>query len=465
MKNNIQPKIKLFEKINQMHFSTDYSSIDYLYPPSFIWKKTRVGGEIQKGRIFKNIILGSRYCLYIHFPFCHYKCAFCRQFSVPVVERRHYQNYENFLLKEIELYAPYFKHSKLTGIYLGGGTPTLFNLEKILKAVYKNFNFCSPFYLNIESTPDSLNKKKIIAFRKMGLTRLLIGVQSFDSKVLETIGRPKNQFKIFEKAYNEARQVNIPFINIELICGLPEQSQQSFLKDLNHVISLKPNSIHIYKYLQTPLTIFGKKYGPLSQSLILSAVKMYNIGRKVLEDAGYIYKGDDFALNDDARNPNYNVDNIFYKHQGQLALGISSFGYHPLFGKDSLRTFNTLNLNKYAKMISQKLLPIEKFYNFDSQGEVLRRNIIMLYRYGGFSNNQLASNRMMHGFDCKGIHSFFKKEFEFLEKNKQVKIGPQFSSINFNLKDWLIYSKIFYSQKVLKKCEKFIRSNPQLLKK
>lgn len=450
---NIKDKIELFKKITEAHFATDYSSIDYLYPPLFIWNKVRRGSKIQNGSIFSRLLPGA-YTLYAHFPFCRYKCTFCRQFSLASRERYLYRNYVDLLIKELKLYAPYFRDSQLTGIYFGGGTPTLFDLEKVLKEIYRNFKFTSPFYLNIESTPDSLDRKKLLTLKHLGLTRLLIGVQSLDPKVLKAIGRPVDQLPVFQKIYKQARAVGIPYINVELVCGLPQQIFESFIKDLKHIISLKPESIHIYPFMQTPLTILGKNKGSLKPSQVALMQKMHNEGLRILNDTGYFYRGDDFALSNTGRNPNYYPYAGFSRHMGVLAVGMSSLGFYafPKFYK--LRTFNTLNLKKYAQMISQNLFPIEKFYYLNSD-ETLRMSLMRAYRYGYLLESDF---KIKTGLSLEEIHSRYKKEFSFLRKIGKIRINESFSQIDFDTSDWLIYSKIFYSPKVLKECRQIINS-------
>lgn len=206
---------KLFEKILKAHFLTDYSSIDFLYPPHFCWDKF----DSEEFNKVKNRFLAGNYLLYVHFPFCRSKCKFCRQFSLASNNKKLFDNYVDLVTEELRLYTEAIDISSLANIYLGGGTPTLFPLDKFFEKLYSSINVHPLAQINVESTPESLSVRKLKMLKKMGVNRLLIGAQSLDPTVLKSINRFQRK-AYFIKIYYLAKEIGIPVVNIELVAGL-----------------------------------------------------------------------------------------------------------------------------------------------------------------------------------------------------------------------------------------------------
>ena len=183
----MKEKLKLFNQIINVHYSTDFSSIDRIYPPFFVWD------NIEKNNIEKYFRKMRKACdefdLYIHFPYCQEKCAFCRHCSsVPSNENKLIE-YVWYLEKEITKYSDFFSRPRLGHIYFGGGTPTLFDLEKVMSMLREKFTILPDHQLNIESTFSYLDFDKIKKLKSLGITRLVLGAQSFDQSVLSQINR------------------------------------------------------------------------------------------------------------------------------------------------------------------------------------------------------------------------------------------------------------------------------------
>ena len=450
--------LELFKKITYLQFLTDFSSMDYCYPPTFIFKRFPYKNFFKKNSAD---IRRGKYGLYIHFPYCAYKCIFCRQFSSAITEKALYHEYVDLIEKEIGLYAPYFRRSFLTNVYFGGGTPTLFNLEKVLKAIYNNFKIDKDFQLNIEATPDSLDRSNLVTLKKMGLTRLLIGIQSFDPRVLEAINRPTNQLAVFKKVYHLAQKANIAAVNVELIAGLPRQSMVSFIQDLKYIINLKPASIHIYMFLKTPLTVLGRKEPKFEKGDRALRDKMYDIGARILADNNYFFRGDDFSLSDKERNPQLSAAGLVKNFKGIIGLGLSAYGYIPFENLD-IATLNTFDLQEYKEKLKAGYLPIKKYYKL-GQEERLRKFLIRRYRYDNINAELLRKIFRAKGLTFRELVYRFKKEFSFLERMGKLKINLEHETLVFNKEglDGFIYSKAFYSSKVLKECQQIIDSRYQ----
>jgi len=427
---------KLFNQIINVHYSTDFSSIDRIYPPFFVWDKN------EKNLIEKYFKRMRRKCdefdLYIHFPYCQEKCAFCRHCSSVASDQSRFDEYLIFLEKEIIKYGEYFSRPQIGHIYFGGGTPTLFNLEKVIHLLNENFTVLSGFQLNIESTFAYLDFDKIKKLKTLGITRLVLGVQSFDQVVLKKINRTQTR-EYFKQVYDWSREIGIETVNVELMGGLPGQTYESFMMDLNYLINLKVDSIHIYSYMQTPKTPLGK----IGENKVDNElkIKMISDGEKLLAENDYHYYGDDYSRKRADRN--LSISRVNRLGIGKLALGISASGYIPSKNWQVLSYINTIDLSKYKALLHENKFPVDKFYN-SNKDEAMRSLLI--------SNLRMLDRKNLDGKLVKYLYRKFRKEIALIKKECEVIDDDN----QLLVKDWLVNSKYLYSKKILKKCMKII---------
>lgn len=428
---------KLFNKIINVHYSTDFSSIDRIYPPFFVWDENR------KNRIEKYFKKMKNKCpefdLYIHFPYCQEKCAFCRHCSSASSDQSKFSEYLFYLEKEIKKYGEFFSRPRIGHVYFGGGTPTLFDLEKVMNLLRENFTLQPGFQLNIESTFSYLDYEKLKNLKVLGITRLVVGVQSFDQAVLGKINRTQTK-EYFEKVFNWAREIGIETINVELMGGLPGQTYDSFATDLKYLINLKVDSIHIYSYMQTPKTPLGK-IGDNEVDNELK-IKMISDGEKLLEDNGYHYYGDDYSLKREDRN--LSISRVNRLGVGKLALGLSASGYVPSMNWQVLSYINTVDLKKYQEVLDENKFPVDKFY-FSDKDEAMRSILI--------SNLRMLDRKVIDEKLVEYLFHRYRKEMALIKKECEVIDNDN----QLLVKDWLVNSKYLYSKKILKKCEKIIK--------
>lgn len=432
----MKEKLKLFNQIINVHYSTDFSSIDRIYPPFFVWdnnEKNKIEKFFRKMR--KTC---GEYDLYIHFPYCQEKCAFCRHCSSVPSNENKLVEYLIYLEKEITKYGDFFSRPRLGHIYFGGGTPTLLDLEKVMLMLREKFTILPNHQLNIESTFSYLDLDKIKKLKSLGITRLVLGAQSFDQSVLSQINRTQTK-EYFKQVYDWAREVGIETINVELMGGLPGQTYESFISDLEYLINLKVDSIHIYSYMQTVKTPLGKSgENKVDNDL---KIKMIEDGEKILEKSGYHYYGDDYSRQREGRN--LSISRVNRLGVGKLALGLSAAGYIPSPKWQTLSYINTTDLVKYLELLDKNLFPVEKFYFLDKD-ESLRSLLI--------SNLRMLDRKVLDKKIVNYLYRRFKKELGLIKKECEVIDDED----QFLVKDWLVNSKYLYSKKVLKKCVKII---------
>lgn len=199
--------------------------------------------------------------LYIHIPFCFKKCAYCDFLSFSCDEKTQLA-YGDALIREIEYYGPQMKDSVVTTIFVGGGTPTWLDADKMVEifdAIYTYFNVSGDVEITMECNPGTVTMEKLEKYRRAGVNRLSIGLQSADDEELEILGRI-HTFEKFIKTYEMARNAGFANINVDLMSGIPYQTAEKFLHTLQKVVRLKPNHISAYSLIVEPGTPFYEAY-------------------------------------------------------------------------------------------------------------------------------------------------------------------------------------------------------------
>ena len=231
--------------------------------------------------------------LYIHIPWCVQKCPYC-DFNSHAVEKQ-YKNgipeddYVKELLIDLDNDIQRFtlQQRKLHTIFIGGGTPSLFSakaMKSLLTQVLARFEHDDDIEITLEANPGTVEADKFIGFYDAGVSRLSIGVQSFESEKLIKLGRihDSNQAK---KAAILATECGVKSFNLDLMHGLPDQGIENALDDLKTAIALNPNHLSWYQLTIEPNTPFHSKPPKLPIDDVLWEIQ--DKGIQLLADAGY----------------------------------------------------------------------------------------------------------------------------------------------------------------------------------
>ncbi len=228
--------------------------------------------------------------LYIHIPFCRAKCAYCDFNSYAGLEDL-YALYVEALCKEMGQYSVRWPKLRLRTIYIGGGTPTVLSLtllSRLLEACHGHFHVLSEAEITIEANPGILDRLTLVGLRQRGVTRLSLGVQSLDERMLRVLGRIHTVGQAIG-TYCMARDAGYGNINLDLIYGLPGQSLPEWQETLEKAAALAPDHLSLYAltlHEETPLAR-GIKSGVLPALDDDLAADMYNWALKALEARGY----------------------------------------------------------------------------------------------------------------------------------------------------------------------------------
>lgn len=196
--------------------------------------------------------------IYIHVPFCISKCNYCAFFS-QACNAPDWGKYTDEICDEIAHWGKMLGTPGVPTIFFGGGTPSLMpvkSFEKIINTIQKNFNLAQDSEITLESNPGTLDKEKLGEFKKIGMNRLSIGVQSLDDKKLQFMGRRHNvsdALNLIQSAQNMGLRVSADFIY-----GLPEDTEKTVIDLCRQINQIGLEHISMYELTIEENTPFGK---------------------------------------------------------------------------------------------------------------------------------------------------------------------------------------------------------------
>lgn len=283
--------------------------------------------------------------LYIHIPFCKQKCYYCDFCSYP--DKLSLQNqYINSITKEIESIENKDNYIIKT-IYIGGGTPSIINpylIEKLLNKIKGEFCVLDESEITIEVNPGTITEEKLNIYKKSGINRLSIGLQSTNDNLLKEIGRIHN-YKDFESTFELARMIGFSNINVDLMIGLPNQCLDDVIKSLEKLIAKSPEHISVYSLIVEEGTPIDKliNLGKLNLPDEDLERSMYKFVKEILEKNGYNqYEISNFAKK--SYESKHNMD--CWNQNEYIGLGAAAHSY-----LNSTRYSNTNNIEEYIKNI------------------------------------------------------------------------------------------------------------------
>lgn len=231
--------------------------------------------------------------IYIHIPFCVQKCAYCDFLSAPADEAVR-ERYIDALKEEIRQQKSFGSEYKVISIFIGGGTPSILEgaqIAEILKEIRNYFAVEADAEITIECNPGTLSEDKLSCYKKSGINRLSLGLQSADNQELKLLGRI-HTYEEFLESFSLARKVGFGNLNVDLMSALPGQTKESWQETLRQVIALNPEHISAYSLIIEEGTPFYKRYKPGGREEYLlpdedMERQMYYDTRDILGAAGY----------------------------------------------------------------------------------------------------------------------------------------------------------------------------------
>lgn len=232
-----------YRKIDEAQRGAYLADYVYTYP-----LKSRYDFDMSRNGV--KLISTDVVNIYIHVPFCKKKCSFCTLFSTFNASNDTMLEYAKALIEEIRAFFTknHMENKILDSIYFGGGTPTslpTFCIEQIVDEIHKYIKFSEAIEISIETTPTDIDLDYLQALKVAGINRISIGVQSLQNNELLKIHRADNIEKIMETIVN-VKKCGFYNINTDLIYGLPEQTQESWIDTLQKIIDLGVTTVTMY---------------------------------------------------------------------------------------------------------------------------------------------------------------------------------------------------------------------------
>jgi putative oxygen-independent coproporphyrinogen III oxidase len=232
-------------------------------------------------------LLNPPLSLYIHIPWCVQKCPYCDFNSHGQKDVLPEHEYVSHLLDDLELDAKRVLGRQVQTIFIGGGTPSLFSakaIERLLKGVKQRVDLASDAEITLEANPGTIESEKFSQFNQAGVNRISIGVQSFQQQKLAALGRIHTDQQALNAA-NYAKKAQLNSFNMDLMHGLPKQSLNDAMYDLQQAINQAPPHLSWYQLTIEPNTQFHSKPPRLPEDDILWDIQ--EKGHELLTKAGY----------------------------------------------------------------------------------------------------------------------------------------------------------------------------------
>lgn len=277
--------------------------------------------------------------LYIHIPWCVQKCPYC-DFNSHTVRSKVLpeKDYVTRLLEDLANDVARFAEVRpLTSIFIGGGTPSLFSgnaMTDLLQGVNQYLSINHDTEITLEANPGTVDERHFAAYRRIGVNRISIGVQSFDSEQLQRLGRIHNPADAV-RAVKTAQDVGFDNINIDLMFGLPQQTAEQAIYDVEQGIALNTEHLSYYQLTLEPNTAFAHSPPKLPAEECID--ERFELAAKQLIAANFVrYEVSAWSR---GRQAKHNLN--YWQYGDYLGIGAGAHGKITVFEQDSQQIIRT----------------------------------------------------------------------------------------------------------------------------
>ena len=303
------------------------------YPPFSFWTAQQV--EAGLAALDRPPVENTPLGLYLHIPFCRKRCHFCyfRVYTGKNASEIH--AYLDTLVAELTLYSrkPFLGDRALDFVYFGGGTPSYLSsreLRELASRLQSLLPWTEAREVTFECEPGTLTPKKLAIIHEIGVTRLSLGIENFDDRILEVNGRAHRSKEIYP-AYERARKLGFPQINVDLIAGMQGETDRNWEKCVRKVAELQPDSITIYQ-MEIPYntnlyqSVTGSQQSTQSLAGWATKRRWVDLAFSELEGRGYqVTSG--YTLVKDSEQTQFCYRDLVWRGADLLSLGVASFSH------------------------------------------------------------------------------------------------------------------------------------------
>jgi oxygen-independent coproporphyrinogen-3 oxidase len=353
------------------------------YPPFSVWTRDAIDRDVRPALAMPSpggVPLG----LYLHIPFCRKRCHFCYFRVYTNKNAQQVEQYLEALVREWTLLRAQtaLEGRKIDFVYFGGGTPSFLSskqLESLVDRLTAIAPWSSAEEITFECEPGTITEPKLDVIRRMGVTRLSLGVENFEDRILELNGRAHRSPEI-ARSFQYARAIGFPQINIDLIAGMLGETDANWEACIQRTLDLEPDSVTIYQ-MELPFntTISAdllKGTNQFEQSVATWDTRRRWVSQafEALESAGYTIGSAYTAVKDPSRTKFIYRDRL-WQGADLAALGVASFGH-----LNGVHVQNLDSWESYLGALDLGELPLGRAYRPTADERVIRETILQLKR-------------------------------------------------------------------------------------
>ncbi|UPR58244.1 oxygen-independent coproporphyrinogen III oxidase [Vibrio sp. ED004] len=354
--------------------------------------------------------------LYVHIPFCHKLCYYCGCNKVITRHSHKADEYLDVIEHEIRQRASLLNGREVTQLHFGGGTPTFLSktqVTRLMMILRDEFNFTADAEISIEVDPREIELDVLDHLRNEGFNRLSIGVQDFNKEVQKLVNREQDEEFIIAMV-QRAKELGFRSTNLDLIYGLPKQTQALFAETLKQVLEMKPGRLSVFNYAHMP-QLFAAQRKIKDEDLPEAKEKMAILQDTIetLTGAGYQFIGmDHFALPEDELAVAQREGILHRNFQGYTTQGeadLIGFGVSAISMVGDAYAQNQKELKKYYAQVNDLRHALWKGVALDSD-DLLRREVIKQL----ICNFKLDKTMIESEFSVN-FNRYFKEDLELLQ--------------------------------------------------
>ena len=348
------------------------------YPPFSFWTAEHVPralAVLDREPSVPSVPLG----LYVHIPFCRKRCDFCYFKVYTQKSSKDIERYLEAVLGELELLAarPYLRGRAPAFVYFGGGTPSYLSesqLRRLFEGLARHLPWHAAREVAFECEPGTLSEPKLRLLGELGVTRLSIGVENFDPRILELNNRAHRAAEIF-KTYSIAREVGFPEINIDLIAGMVGETEENWHACIERTLELAPDSVTIYQ-LEVPYntTIYQRMRDGGTE---VAPVADWETKRRWVDEAFARLEQRGYHLGSayTAARPGaeFLYRDALWHGADMIGLGVASFSHVA-----GVHYQNEHALEVYAERVAQGELPILRALELSAEERLIREFVLQM---------------------------------------------------------------------------------------
>ena len=322
--------------------------------------------------------------LYYHVPFCRKRCHFCYFRVYTDKNSAEIRRYLTATLKELRNYAekPYLKDRLPKFVYFGGGTPSYLSAQQLIELTDEMkaiLSWDEAEEVTFECEPGTLSEKKLEVIKNFGVTRLSLGIENFDDHVLEINGRAHRSGEVF-RAYEFARSLGFEQVNVDLIAGMLDETEDNWKDSVGQAIELSPDSVTVYQ-MEIPFntTIYrnmreeGKLTAPVADWPTKRRWVDYAFSE--FEKSGYTVTSAYTAVKDPEKTKFVYRDRL-WAGADMLATGVASFGH-----LGGIHYQNLAHIERYQEALEEDRSPVSRAL-LTTEDERFLRELILQWKLG-----------------------------------------------------------------------------------